>query len=579
MKKLINSAEDVIEDYIDGLVAAGHGLARLPREPIVLRAPRFRKEPDKVAVISGGGSGHEPAHAGYVGPGMLDGAVLGPVFTSPSADDVYSAIKAVATDAGVLLIVKNYTGDRLNFGIAMEMARAEGLDVDMVVVADDVALGDESRAGRRGLAGTVLVHKLAGALAEQGTGLAGIVAALKGFLPGMGTMGVALGPCHSPGREEPNFTLGREEIEWGLGIHGEAGRNRGPLPGSRELATALVEAIAVDRGLAEGTEVAVLVNGLGGTPDLELRIFAGNVIQAARARGLSPELLWTGAFMTSLEMPGVSVTLAALDDASRSLLLEPAAVPGFGAPGHPNGVPDGDGGLPEAPQHEGRVHGETPATVAAAHEFVALLCRRLIEEEDHLTALDRAVGDGDLGTNLARGARSILSCGEELTAGNSLSGYFRDLSTTIRRGVGGTSGPLYSLLALGVAEGIGRAQEAPQLEDWGRGLDIGAALIRELGGAKIGDRTMVDALAPAVEALNGPAASHPEAVAAAARAARQGAESTGAIVAGLGRSSYLGQRALGHPDPGAIAIALLCETAATHLGAMTGADPHPGGGR
>ncbi|GER23188.1 dihydroxyacetone kinase [Zafaria cholistanensis] len=578
MKKIINAAEEVIDDYIDGLVAAGHGLSRLRREPVVLRAPGFRKDPGKVAVISGGGSGHEPAHAGYVGPGMLDGAVLGPVFTSPSADHVYSAIKAVAADAGVLLIVKNYTGDRLNFGIAMEMARADGIDIDMVVVADDVALGDGSRAGRRGLAGTVLVHKLAGALAEQGAGLAGIVAALRGFLPGVGTMGVALGPCHSPGRQEPNFLLGRDEIEWGLGIHGEAGRNRGPLPGSRELAAALVESIAVDRGLAEGAGVAVLVNGLGGTPDLELRIFAGNVIQAVRARGLSPELLWTGAFMTSLEMPGVSVTLAALDDASRSLLLEPAAVPGFGAPGHPNGVPDHGGDLPEAPQHEGRVRNETPAAVAAAHEFVALLCRRLIEEEDRLTALDRAVGDGDLGTNLARGARTILSCGEELAAGNSLPGYFRGLSEAIRRVVGGTSGPLYSLLALGMAEGIGRNPEAPQPEDWGRGLEIGTALIQELGGAQVGDRTMVDALVPAVEALNG-AAGDPEAVAAAAQAARHGAEATGTMVTGLGRSSYLGRRALGHPDPGAIAIAILCETAATYLAAMAGADGHPGGGR
>ncbi len=223
MKKIINAPSDVIEDYISG-TRRRH--AAPPDEWTVSPssyAPRWSaKSEDRAALVSGGGSGHEPAHAGYAWKGMLDAAVLGPRSTPLSVDAVYAAIRASATRAGVLLIVKNYTGDRLNFGLAAEMARAEGIRVEMVVVADDAALGDSSRAGRRGLTATVLAHKIAGAAAERGWPIERIVATVERFLARTATMGVALGPCFVPGATAPNFSLGDDEIEWVLGIHGEA---------------------------------------------------------------------------------------------------------------------------------------------------------------------------------------------------------------------------------------------------------------------------------------------------------------------------------------------------------------------
>jgi len=548
-KKILNDPGDAVEEYIGGLVRGTAHLSRLDGWPVVVRSPGTAKPGDRVALVSGGGSGHEPAHAGYVGVGMLDAAALGPVFTSPSVDAVYAAIRAVATDAGVLLIVKNYTGDRLNFGLAAEMARADGIRVATVTVADDAALGDASRAGRRGLTATVLVHKIAGAAAEQGRDLDDIVALVDRFLAGAATMGVALGPCTVPGAAAANFDLAEDEVEWGLGIHGEAGSERAPLPDSRGIAAALVDRIVADRGLESGEEIVALVNSLGATPDLELRILHGDVLATLAERGLRVRMTWAGPFLTSLEMPGASVTLARADAEVLDLLAADARVLAFPRTS-PRHDADRDLVVPSPHAFAPRI---AAASTGAVDDGVARRVRAvaeaLVAAEPELTELDRTVGDGDLGLNLARGARALLADEARLT-GLAPADRLTALSDIVRREVGGTSGPLYSILLLSIAEAVGAGAAWPQA------LVEGVARIREVGGAAPGDSTMIDALQPAADAFVAGD------IAAAAEAARAGAASTAALRPALGRSSYLGDRAVGVPDPGAVAIAIIFEALA-----------------
>src|SRR6185437_3610915 len=274
MKKLINDVRAVVPDMLDGLAALNPNLSLLQGGMIVMRADAEAVAArGEVALISGGGSGHEPAHGGYVGHGMLSAAVAGEVFTSPSTDAVLDAIRAVAGAAGALLIVKNYTGDRFNFGLAAEIARAEGIPTEMVIVADDVALSARGEhAGRRGLAGTVLVHKIAGAAAAAGRPLAEVARIAREVAASLGTMGVALTPCTVPAAGKPGFELGDGEIEWGLGIHGEPGVERGAMASADAIVGKLLARIVNDLGLRAGERVALLVNNLGGTPTSELSI-------------------------------------------------------------------------------------------------------------------------------------------------------------------------------------------------------------------------------------------------------------------------------------------------------------------
>lgn len=566
MKKILNSPQTVIDDYIAGLVRGTGHLARVADWPVVVRTAASRKSSDRVALVTGGGSGHEPAHAGYVGEGMLDAAVLGPVFTSPSVDAVYAAIHAVATDAGVLLIVKNYTGDRLNFGLAAEMARADGIRVETVVVADDAALGDASRAGRRGLTATVLVHKIAGAAAEAGASLDEVAAITRRFLEGAATMGVALGACVVPGSSEASFQLGPDEVEWGLGIHGEAGSERGTIVTSREIAERLVETVVADRGLAAGSNVVVLVNSLGATPDLELRILHGDVLAEFERRGIDVRFTWAGAFLTSLEMPGASVTVAAVDDEVAELLSASAhtlAFPAWSAPldrGRATEIPAPPRFV--ADEVETASGEPTDARVERLIEAVQAIARALVAAEPELTALDREVGDGDLGINLARGATAILDAGERLRRSRDEAATLVALSQVVRREVGGTSGPLYSILLLAMSEALAVDSGGSASERWATAFSEGVERVRLIGGAAPGDSTMVDALQPAADAL----AAAPGDVSSAAGAATRGAESTAELRPSLGRSSYVGDRAVGVPDPGARAVALQLAVLAEVLG-------------
>ncbi|WP_286959645.1 dihydroxyacetone kinase family protein [Arsenicicoccus sp. UBA7492] len=553
MKKFVNDADTFVRESLEGLVLTQPGLALLEGRTIAVQADRVvsghdvghgsggdtrgssgaDREAVPVALISGGGAGHEPAHAGFVGEGMLTAAVSGGVFASPSVDAVLDGIRAVTGSAGALLIVKSYTGDRLNFGLAAQLAEDEGYAVETVVVGDDIALGDaDTHAGARGLAGTVLVHKIAGALAASGADLAEVTERARSVTGRLATMGVALRPGTMPGSGEATFEIDEDQIELGLGIHGESGVEQVPHRPADGLAAELVDRVLAARPLDDGARVALLVNGLGGTPPAELSVLTRAAHRLLGERGLRVERTYQGSVMTSLEMAGASVTLLPLEEGEADLLDAPTASLAW---------PGGDGPVerhddvpvPEAVA-DAADPGEPDPQVRAA---VDAACQAVLDDESRLTELDQVVGDGDLGEALARGARAW----QEHPADGSAAYLLRVLSARCRRAIGGTSGPLY---AAGL---VAAAQALEDGADWPGALAAGVDGIQELGGAEPGDGTMVDALRPAADAA-------PDGWEAVLAATEQGVRSTVEGVSRKGRASYVGARGQGHPDPGAEAV-------------------------
>ena len=328
MKKLINQVDDIVSEMLDGMTAAyPQYVKRLEGFEVLVRA----KGPSpKVALVSGGGSGHEPSHGGYVGRGMLDGAVAGAVFTSPTPDQVYEAIKAVNGGKGVLLVIKNYTGDVMNFEMAADMARDEGIEVEQVIVADDVAVENSTwTTGRRGIAGTVLVHKIAGAAAESGMNLADVKRVAEKVIANVRSMGMAVNACTVPAAGKPSFELADDEIEIGIGIHGEPGTHREKISSVNEIADKLLEKIFAEGIYSSGDEAAVLVNGMGGTPLMELFVANKHVKNVLDAKGIKAAKTIVGNYMTSLDMEGFSITLLKLDDELKKFLNAPADTPAF----------------------------------------------------------------------------------------------------------------------------------------------------------------------------------------------------------------------------------------------------------
>jgi dihydroxyacetone kinase len=524
------------------------GLALLDGEDVVVRAGLPAAEARRVAVLSGGGAGHEPAHAGYVGEGMLAGAISGDVFTSPSVDAVLAGIRAASGPAGAVLVVKNYTGDRLNFGLAAELARAEGIPVEVVVVADDVALhATVPRERRRGIAGTVLVHKLAGAAAEAGLKLEAVAALARGAAADLGSMGVGLDACTVPAAGRPGFELGDAEIELGLGIHGEQGVERAALMPADALVERMLATILADLRLGAGARVALLVNGLGGTPPMELSIVARRALAYLRERGVAVERAWAGEFLTALEMPGVSLSLLRVDSARLALLDAACAAPAWPG-GGVVGTRQVVAGV-AAPAVAWPAAGPLAGAIRARVEAVAAA---LVAAEARLTELDSRAGDGDLGLSMVRAAEALRGLPEGALADPPTA--LAAMADALRRAIGGSSGPFYATALMRAARGL---PVAPSPEDWAAAFAEGVAAVAALGGATPGDRTMLDALVPASEAFAATAGQGVTAAArAAAEAAERGAQATAAMVPKLGRASYLGARAVGVPDAGAAAVAV-----------------------
>jgi dihydroxyacetone kinase len=548
---------------LEGAVVLAPGQQLLVDEMVVVQAglPEPRSRP--VAVLSGGGSGHEPAHAGYVGKGMLTAAVAGDVFTSPSTDAVLAGIRAAAGPAGALLIVKNYTGDRLNFGLAAEMARAEGIPIETVLVADDVALRDTvEESQRRGIAGTVLVHKIASAAAATGAVLTEVANVARSASRDLGSMGVALGACTLPAAGKPSFELGENEIELGLGIHGEPGVERAPMAPVRSLVARVLTTIMDDRQIAVGTRVVMLINGLGATPPMELSIVAREAVQFLRNREVIIERVWAGTLLSALDMPGFSLSLLPVDDERLALLDAPTEAPAWPGEGRLGSV---EPLALRQPQSEPEGSQVTNPAGLKVREAALAAAAAMMANEAALTDLDAQAGDGDLGSSMARGAAAINALPEDAWV-TPASGLAR-MGDAMRRAIGGSSGPFYATALLRASRSLAETPN-PTASDWANAFDNAVTAVSELGGAKVGDRTMVDALRPAADAFRSAlvaGGTTPESWQAALTAARAGRDETARMTPRLGRASYLGARAIGIPDAGAAAVCYWLDALSAHI--------------
>lgn len=535
MKQFINSKETLVTDAIDGLLRTGGGrLSRLDGYPHIKVVLRSDWNKSKVALVSGGGSGHEPSHAGFVGQGMLTAAVCGEVFASPSVDAVLAGILAVTGKAGCLLIVKNYTGDRLNFGLAAERARAQGLKVSMVVVDDDIALPDLPQA--RGVAGTLFVHKIAGAMAEQGADLDAITDAATRIIQGAKSIGMSLSTCTIPGSPRED-RIAATKAELGLGIHGEAGIEQVDYASAKGAMKMVVDRLAPH--MMQGPHAAIL-NNLGGCTPLEMAVLADELAQSR----IGDQITWLigpAPLMTSLDMQGFSVSVYPVNKADEFGLLAPvgpAAWPGCLAVGPVKLAPLPDGLTPLQP---------IPSANPAARAFVERCCAIMIAAEADLNTLDAKSGDGDTGSTLATAARALTGSLDRLPLADHTQLY-RAIGQELSQTMGGSSGVLLAIFFAAAGDASASGKDAIGA------LKAGLDRVRQVGGAERGDRTMIDALAPALDAL-------PSSLAAAAAAARAGANETAAITrARAGRASYLSAESLsGHNDPGAEAVARLFE--------------------
>jgi dihydroxyacetone kinase len=535
MKQFINAKETLVTEAIDGALRTADGrLARLDGYPHIKVVVRTDWNRSKVALVSGGGSGHEPSHAGFVGLGMLTAAVCGDVFASPSVDAVLAGILAVTGPAGCLLIVKNYTGDRLNFGLAAERARAFGVNVNMVVVDDDVALPNLPRP--RGVAGTLFVHKVAGAMAESGANLETVTKAAQQVIDGVVSIGMSLDTCTVPGSpKEDRIPDGKAEL--GLGIHGEAGVEQVDFKGAHQAIEMMVDRLAAK--MKAGPHVALL-NNLGSATPLEMSVLVEELLGSHIGKQIS-HLIGPAPMMTSLDMHGFSISLLPLEaDVLASLEAEvaPHAWPGCHRISDIVVLPLPDGLTPIQPM---------PSKNAKAEKLIRRCCEILIAVEGDLNALDAKSGDGDTGSTLATASRALIKALDRLPLAD-WTQLYRAIGLELSQTMGGSSGVLLAIFFTAAGDASASGHDAITA------LKAGLMRIQQVGGASPGDRTMIDALAPALESL-------PDGLAAAAAAARKGADHTANITrAKAGRASYVSESHLaGHNDPGAEAVARLFE--------------------
>ncbi|GAB1302187.1 Triokinase/FMN cyclase [Apodemus speciosus] len=636
-KKMVNSLEGCADDALAGLVASNPDLQLLQGHRVALRSDLDSLK-GRVALLSGGGSGHEPAHASFIGKGMLTGVIAGSVFASPPVGSILAAIRAVAQAgtgqacvqermlqvAGTLLIVKNYTGDRLNFGLAMERAKADGISVEMVVVEDDSAFTVLKKAGRRGLCGTVLIHKpstmephthsqtetledsskqVAGALAEEGMGLEEITKRVSVIAKTMGTLGVSLSSCSVPGATR-TFELAADEMELGLGIHGEAGVRRIKIAPVDQIVTLMLDHMTNTSNISHvpvqsGSSVVLIVNNLGGLSFLELGIIAEAAIRLLEGRGVKVERALVGTFMSALEMRGVSLTLMLVDEAllkligsilratladgdslrsgpimRPSLAFQPSALTQLWkdaettAKAWPHMAKASVTGRkriraaptepPETP--EATAAGGTAAGGGMSEQMTHVLdrvCTTLVGLEDHLNALDRAAGDGDCGSTHSRAAKAIQGWLKESPSLTSPAQVLSKLAVLMLERMGGSSGALYGLFLTAAAQPLKANTDLPT---WSAAMDAGLEAMQKYGKAAPGDRTMLDSLWAAAQELHAwksPGASLLPVLTQAVKSAEAAAEATKNMEAGAGRASYISSARLDQPDPGAVAAAAI----------------------
>ncbi|MER8661006.1 dihydroxyacetone kinase subunit DhaK [Mesorhizobium sp. M1148] len=541
MKHFFNRRETIVTEALDGLLRTiGSGdLARLDGYPEIKVVLRADWDKAKVAVVSGGGAGHEPSHAGFVGKGMLTAAVSGEIFASPSVEAVLAAIRAVTGPAGCLLIVKNYTGDRLNFGLAAEKARAEGFRVEMAIVADDIALPGINQP--RGVAGTLFVHKIAGHLSETGQDLAAVATAARAAAKDIVSLGMSLSSCSIPGQpHEERF--GENDGELGLGIHGEPGVERIAVQSADKLVAIMAERLAAR--LDPNASHALLINNLGSVPPLEMSLVANAVLASPLAKTVKLAI-GPGPLMTALNMNGFSLSLIKLDAAREAALLAPVG-PHAWMPAKTVVAP----AIVPMAKAAGNSAAQKASQDPGTRRLIVTVCERLIELEETLNGLDAKAGDGDTGSTVATGARSVLERLDALPLADPAA-TLAAIGDSLGVAMGGSSGVLLSIFFTAAAQASNGGATLS------KALLAGLDRMTFYGGAGVGDRTMVDALEPALKALDA------KGLDAAATAARHGAEATAAMEkAKAGRSAYVGTKLQGVADPGSHAVAEVFAAAA-----------------
>lgn len=564
--KLINSAETCVNESLESFCLTHKNVQLLrSNHKVVLRADtnelRKRKQ---VTILSGGGAGHEPAFAGYVGEGMLTAAVSGSVFSSPPPSSVLKAIEAIASDGGTLVMHMNYTGDRLTFGIAIERARAAGLFVDSIVIGEDCALtSTDKSAGRRGLCGGLLAMKIAGALAEDGKSLEEIKQIVSGALGNMGTIGLSLSPCSIPGHG-PTFDLPTGEMELGLGIHGEAGIKRSKVLPASECVALMLDHMTNPKStthlaLKEGDKVALAVSNLGGTSQLEMNVVVREAMNYLSRKFVNVHLVCSGSMITSLEMHGVLITILQLDDILDLCLKAKTSVPAWPEmiiPRPHDVLYTEEETIEEKPAVTAAGATLEPCSTSILERALRFACEAISQCSKQLDELDRHGGDGDTGTTLKRGADVILKA---LDSGNlSLSEpskLFFQLSLIAEENMGGSSGGLYALMLNSASHAL---HHSVSVETWVLAVKAAMENICRYGRAEIGDRTMLDTLHAAYMVLQhliiDESANPVETFGAAVEAAEAMTTKTATMPAKAGRASYVNAALITQPDPGAYAV-------------------------
>lgn len=592
MKKIINTPESFVYDMCHGMAKAHPELEFVEKYKVVIKR---EINSTKVTLVSGGGSGHEPAHAGFVGKGMLDVAVCGDVFASPSQIQVYNALKLSQSEKGTLMIVKNYSGDLMNFNNAAALAKEDGINVEAVYVADDIAVKDSLyTVGRRGVAGTVFVHKIAGAKAEQGASLDEVKRVAQKVADNVRSLGFALTSGTVPAAGTPTFELGDDEMEFGVGIHGEPGRTREKIQSADELAARMVPDIMEDLGLSRGEKIALLVNGFGGTPLQELYLFNNSVTTILEEKGIDIYKTMVGNYMTSIDMAGASLSFLRLDDELIELLDEPVVTPALT---WGTDISSRAKACEEAIDALSKVLGTVPSETKAKKSvtikpelidgeettyevkgkpvindvintagmvtLVDKMADIIIAHEVEFCEADRN-GDGDFGMSIAKGFRQLKNDWATRKKGN-IGEFLISSSEIIMEYCGGASGPLwgsafrYAGKVVKTAEEIGVKELAEMMHAAVKGIQETGE--RSFGrGAVVGDKTLIDALYPAAESLTKSAEQGMQLIDAmevAAKAAVEGAEKTKEFVAHLGRAGTVGERSIGYPDAGAYGIGVI----------------------
>lgn len=573
MKKVINRPEDVVNEMCNGIVLA-HPELELDAKYRVIYKKQLNNS--KVSLISGGGSGHEPAHAGFIGTGMLDAAVCGDVFASPSQIQVYQAIRKTASNAGTLLIIKNYSGDMMNFKNAAHLAAEDGINVDYVKVDDDIAVQDSLyTVGHRGVAGTIFVHKLAGAAAQKGKTLAQVKQVAEKAIANVRSIGFALSSCTVPAKGSPTFQLGDEEIEYGVGIHGEPGIRRENMIDAQELAARMVLSLCNDLGIknGDGGRVALLVNGFGATPLMELYLLNYEVTRELALRGIQVVRTLVGNYMTSIDMAGASVSVLKLDEELEGLLDVPCDTPALKVTDPTQTIPFKNYYADTAAVEDANYTVETSAQNAVIADeinlgniqyIVDVMSEAIIKNEQRFCELDSFAGDGDFGMSVAKGFRQLKREWKDIISQQNLDiGAFLDAcSLVIMEHCGGASGPIWGS-AFRAAGRNAAGKHAMDVGDFAEMLQAAVIGIQKTGersfgrGAVVGDKTLIDALVPCADAWSEGAANgngFMECFKSGATAAVAGAKKTEDIVARMGRAGTVGERSLGHPDAGAYAL-------------------------